>query len=211
MRALFVFGFLLFLGGCNSLGGGNASALSERYRLSSKVHQNAQVPFVRHHGEGRFANYLAMNIAYAPVKALYEQLNQDVGGVLSNRGEAHITVITPPEFDLILSKHIRIEQIEDIAIRNQIQHVPFNVVCLGAAKSTIGGKLAQSYFIVVEAPELLQIRAQIRDLYVASGGHYQDFAPHQFYPHITVGFDPRDLYLSDGAIKDQSSCRAKLD
>jgi hypothetical protein len=49
-------------------------------------------------------SHLAMNIPYIPVESLRKEVEKRLGSDLKNRGEAHITVITPPEYERLKSR-----------------------------------------------------------------------------------------------------------
>lgn len=180
------------------------------YLLPQQVYQNSMVEFLPHHGDGRFQNYLAMNIQYQPISELFQQLNHQLGGKLKQRDEAHITVITPPEFDDVLSKVLSIEDIDKVARQRNIQSSDFSVTCLGKGEVSANNQSLETYFVVVESPSLFKIREEIAALYIERGGNVGEFNANAFYPHITVGFNPRDLHLSDGIVKDKQSCFAAL-
>ncbi len=74
-----------------------------------------------------FQTALAMNIQYMPVKVTRDALSHSIKYQLNfftgwnKAGEAHVTVITPPEFDAIIGKFVSIDRIEQIALSNDIQ------------------------------------------------------------------------------------------
>lgn len=202
MRYLLVVMFLFWLGGCVTT--------SKSYVLSPKVHDNRELAFIPHHGQGPFRNYLAMNINFPPMSALFEQVKTDHGNDLRNRGEAHITVITPPEYDKVLSDKLTIEEIDEIALKANIQASEIELVCLGSGQAPVKEGTGTTYYVIVKAPNLIRIREQVGELYVSRGGNPDAFSAEHFYPHITLGFSPRDLHESDGVIKDSHSCIAQL-
>jgi 2'-5' RNA ligase len=182
---------------------------SRLFKLDSQVHNNNNQLFIPHHGSGRFGNYLAMSINYPSIEQFNKQLIASVGK-LNNRGEAHITVITPIEYYDVLRDKLTIEQLDQIAQAQHIQASEFKPVCLGRGQAKLKGDWQQAYFIVVKSAALLKIRQSIEALYIKHGGGADDFEPAKFYPHITVGFSDRDLHLSDGVIKDKRSCYAPI-
>lgn len=147
-----------------------------------------------------------MNIKYTPVKEVYRQLLQRTHLNLKNRGEAHITVITPVEFDRVLSHKLTIGEINQIALDYNIQESGFDIVCIGRGEAVVKGKIEKSYFIVIRSEDLIQIRMRVRDLFLERGGNPSLFNVENYFPHITLGFTKRDLHESDGVIKDHSSC-----
>jgi 2'-5' RNA ligase len=181
------------------------------YPLAAEVQNTTYMPFVRHESSAPFGSYLSMNIPYAPVLGLHDDVKGVAGLDLITRGEAHITVVTPPEYDGALKSYLSIKKIHDLAERLEIQETPFKVVCLGKGEKVEGTKTLTTYFIVVKSPELLKIRREIRDAFVKAGGDPKAFVPEEFYPHITVGFTDRDLHREDGVVKDDRSCTANLE
>lgn len=92
----------------------------------------------------------------------------------------------------------------------QIQYSKFEIACLGVGKAKIGNSEEKTFYAVVESQDLITFRQEIQKLVVSRGGTETDFNPHNFYPHITVGFTSRDLHESDGVIKNKSTCTNKL-
>lgn len=178
--------------------------------LSSSIYQNSELPFISHQKDGRFGSYLTMNINLSPMLSLLNQLESTVGIELKSRGEAHITVITPIEFYDVLRKFISIEEIDQIALRQQIQSTPFDVVCLGRGSARMKGSIESTYFVVIESAQILALRTDIYNLFVSRGGNPSAFSPQHYFPHITLGFTKRDLHEADGVIKDRSSCIQEL-
>ena len=186
-------------------------AASTSYYLPNEVHNNQAQQFISHHSEGRFGQYLTMTINYSPVKTLFEQLTGSLKtDPLINRGEAHVTVISPVEFYQVLRSKVTMAQIDQIALQQQIQAVTFETVCLGRGQKKSKGKVESTYFVVINSEGLRNIRRKVHALFVKQGGHAEAFDPNHFYPHITVGFSAKDLHESDGVIKDHTACFAEL-
>lgn len=162
--------------------------------------------FVSHSENRSMGSYVAMNLSYSPYQQLLEEVQKAEDLILKNRGEAHITLISPVEFDKVLKKHLSIKEIEKIALNAKIQDALFNPVCVGRGQKEVEGRLEKTYYVVVDSPELLEIRKAVQAAYVKKGGSAQDFAPESFYPHITLGFTSRDLHFEDGVIKNKESC-----
>lgn len=176
--------------------------------LSKQVYDNKSMAFIPHTGVGKFDNYLAMTINYEAIKPLFNQLETRVGRELKHRGEAHITVVTPVEYHQILKPYLSIQTINELA--KGIQNHSFEVVCLGAFEKSVNNKKEQTYYVVVKSDDLMSVRNRIAQTFIKAGGSKKDFKVSAFYPHITVGFSARDLHLSDGAVKDDSSCAYPL-
>jgi len=175
-----------------------ASTLS----LDSSVFRNSELNQLSHRGDGQFSTYLSMDIQYSPVKELWKEIETLVGLKLKNRGEAHITTITPPEFFHQLKGVITIDEIEEIARKKSIQASKFEVVCLGRGQKDD----MSTFYVVVKSQDLLDIRREVENLYLKKAGQPGKFKADRFYPHITVGFNKRDLHESDGIIKDEKTC-----
>ena len=164
------------------------------------------VPFVPHSGEGPFDNYLAVNLPFAPAQALLADVEAFFGQELVSRGEAHITVITPVEYQRI-ADHLDIAAIDALAGAS-VQSTSFDVVCLGRATADLGSGTESTFFLVVDAPALVGLRRAVQEALVAAGGSRELFDPMSYAPHITLGFTLRDLHERDGAVKDPRACIA---
>jgi 2'-5' RNA ligase len=149
--------------------------------------------------------YLVMNVNHDPLPSIRKHIESQDKVTLAHRGEAHITVITPPEFEQLKSA-LTMELINEVAILNRIQEMPYEIICIGKGTKSEDGKKLTTYFIVVDAPELVSFRHTIAALYKSRGGTTSDFNPDEFYPHITIGFEGRDLHIQDGVIKNKASC-----
>lgn len=177
------------------------------YSLSRQVLDGSSVEFIEYSGDGEWDNYLTVNLPFEPMAELFRQLLIAKRKPLTNRGEAHITVITPVEYWKVLKpKGLSMDEINGLARERNIQATNFEVVCLGRGETLLDKKTEQAYFVVVTSPQLVNFRKDIQSLFVAKGGSAADFVPDQFYPHITLGFTKRDLHESDGIIKDARSC-----
>lgn len=163
-------------------------------------------PFVAHNDAAPMQSYLALNLPYAPFQKLLEQVETAEGVSLKNRGDAHITVVTPVEYEKVLKKRLPMAEINKIAEEAKIQETPWTPICIGKAQKEIGGKTESTYFVVVESPALIDLRGKIEEAYIKNGGKAQHFVPEKYAPHITLGFTSRDLHAEDGARKRQESC-----
>lgn len=177
------------------------------FSLSKRVYENSNLPFIKHEGAGAFDSYLSMEVRYEPIKELFKHVAHSELKPLRNRGEAHITVVTPVEFFQVLKEKVSIQEINDLAIKSNIQKSDFSVVCLG--KGTF--QKDEAFFLVVKSQDLIEIRNKIQKLFVSRGGKAEAFKATHFFPHITLGFTSRDLHESDGVIKDEKSCYANIE
>lgn len=164
--------------------------------------------FIPHAGDGPFDTYLAVNLPYPPARKLLREVEARFAVKLKSRGEAHITVITPIEYQR-LAQTLDIDAINDLAAEH-IQRTAFEISCLGRATATLAGGPESTYFLVVHAPGLEQLRRRIRDEFVRVGGNPSAFDPGSYSPHVTLGFTSRDLHERDGTVKDESTCVAEV-
>lgn len=171
--------------------------------ISKKVLDVHKEPFCRHE------DYLALTVPYEPVRKLHRRLEKLTGFKLFNRGEAHVTVITPSEYE-ILKETISMEELEDIALREKIQEADLELVCVGEGRIEDNGNKKRTYYIVVKSERLMRIRERVEKIFRARGGREEGFVASRFYPHITVGFTDEDLHYEQGVIKDRRSCRYPL-
>lgn len=181
---------------------------STEVALSKTVAYNDDMPFVAHHSSKDMDNALAMNVQYAPVKAVREELSTDLNFQLkyftgwNADGEAHVTVITPPEYANVIKPYVSMQRIEELAKQANIQHSVIDILGIGSGEAVINDKKEQTYFLIVSSDDLLNLRYKIYDEYIKKGGPKNGWDPAHFYPHITIGYTLRDLFESDGVIKD---------
>jgi hypothetical protein len=193
------FGLLIFLCLLTSCASSGRSPASIEY--SPDLFSG--VPFLEN------KTHLAMNIHFSPVENIRLKV-EEKEGALKNRGEAHITVITPMEYQ-ILKEKIQMPEINYQAQLGKIQQARFKPLCVGRGRMQIDGQPESTYFIVVESTDLLKLREKISEVYISRGGDSAKFKPEIYYPHITLGFTKRDLHIEEGIYKDISSCIESLD
>jgi len=172
--------------------------------LSDDIYKNEQVEFMAH------SNYVAINLNFTPVEGLLNQLKEESKLKLQSRGEAHITLITPIEFNKALAEKLKIGELNELAKEMDIQDSPFEVICLGRGEKVISNEKESNFFVVIKSDKLFEYRKKVEELFIKKGGKEGLFLPDHFYPHITVGFTKRDLHENDGVIKDAKSCYASL-
>lgn len=152
---------------------------------------------------------LIRNVNYEPVMKLVPQIEKRYGVKLKTRGEAHITVITPPEAQGWFNADkkginflISTEEIQQKYMLS-MQKTGFEVVCLGKQEDGMG-KVA--YYLVVKAPELLAMREEIQlelERRALFTGKSTSFKANKFYAHITLGFIKGDVH---GVSKGPETC-----
>lgn len=174
------------------------------FAVSSQIHDSAALEFIPHSGSGKYSNYLSQTIPFEPVRSLWKALEATEGLRLINRGEAHITVVTPVEY-WALRDTLSIDKINAL-VKAHIQKAPFKVICIGAGSLEVASTTLKTFYLVVKSDALLQIRKTIARAFVSEGGNPGAFEPAAFFPHITIGFTERDLHLEDGIRKDRRSC-----
>lgn len=154
-------------------------------------------------------SYLSLALPFPPLQAFRAKLETQLGESLVNRGESHVTVITPPEFK-VLSSRLSMKEIESIARRESLQSAKLESVCLGRGRVEIEGREESTYFIVVKSEMLSNVRQKIRARFEAKGGARGAFDSSTYFPHVTVGFTKRDLHFEQGVVKDERSCLLPL-
>ena len=172
---------------------------------SFTVDKTLGAPFVRHETTDP---YLAMNLKYESFKEFLEKVDRFAYRPVHGPNEAHITIITADEFQNDLSKFLTIKEISEISEKLNLQQSTYNPICMGKGSLLEKEKYLETYFIVVESENFLNIRKQIAELYKKRGGN--KFDPLHYYPHITLGFTDRDLDEKDGLIKDSKACMKTL-
>ncbi len=177
-------------------------------QIENKILNNKELTFYSHRGDGPYDTTLAMSIQYQPVKLLRAELSKELEYNLNffklwnPEGEAHITIITPVEYFKNIKRYLSIERIEAIAQEMGVQSSEFEILGLGRGEAEVNQQLQETYFIIVQSPNLLKIRHQIYNEYLANGGPKEGWNPDDYYPHITIGFSLWDLHISDGVFKD---------
>lgn len=173
-----------------------------------------KVKFIsRHFGEKDWQGTLAMNIDYAPIKEVRRRVESSIylGNPLKfltaweAEGEAHITTITPIEYQECMWSEKRgievlhMKDIEKIALENSIQSSEIKIEGLGFGKKKFGDRhqLDETHFVIVSSGNLLEIRVEVYEQYLKKGGKKDCWSPNVFYPHITVGYTHKDIHFPD--------------
>ncbi|HXH29443.1 MAG TPA: hypothetical protein VNJ01_01400 [Bacteriovoracaceae bacterium] len=172
--------------------------------LSSKLTDNRGMPFFERN------NTLSYNVEYDGVISLRAQIGKATKTLkfftgFNPAGEAHVTTITPPEFEKQLSPYLSLETINHIAKSLDIQSSDLKILGLGSGKKLFPEGEGETFFIIVESKRLRRIRQAIYLEYLRNGGPRSGvlaFKPERFYPHITVGYTVKDIHEDDGLLKD---------
>lgn len=91
------------------------------------------------------------------------------------------------------------KEVNKIAENLDLQSSAFNVLGVGHEATETG---LQTFFSYRSIRSPLNVRRAVQSEYIKHGGNEGVFIPERFYPHITIGFTVRDLFESDGIIKD---------
>lgn len=151
-------------------------------------------------------DYIALDLEFAPIETLRRQVEAHIGRALVHRGEAHITIISPPEHRVLTQLFSASEIANQMKLALAQQNALIEATCIGKGEAMIDGQLAQTYFIVVKAEALFEFRQGLEREFRRRGGDSNAFRAARFFPHITLGFTKRDLHETDGVVKDGGSC-----
>ncbi|KAI8923486.1 hypothetical protein BC831DRAFT_437029 [Entophlyctis helioformis] len=194
---------------------------NKTYEYNSNLTASAaSIPFLPKRGPiPAYGSYIQQTVDFASVVPVFNALNATYGP-LKTRGEAHITVVSPPEVLFALSNVMTIEEIEAVVnpADHPIQSVKFTPVCVGRqsmveskATSPFVGKRTYVYNLLVDAPELFEARRRLQAAYIKKGGDPSNFdAIAGFYPHITLGFVDHDWFPEDHVYKTYYTCFANV-
>lgn len=183
-------------------------ALGSPYVVSQQIYKTTNLPSPKI--DNLASGYVSIVIPFAPISGLKKQIEKRQALQLKDRGESHITVLTPPEIQK-LKQHLSDSQIIDSLDTKTLQSEVFQVQCLGSGQLRNAEKPSTTFYIVVRSSGILARRKSLEDLFVSSGGTKQEFDASHFFPHITVGFTDRDLHEQDGVIKNQKSCIEQIE
>ncbi|KAG0047672.1 hypothetical protein BGZ83_007316 [Gryganskiella cystojenkinii] len=184
--------------------------------INKKVFNTGKIPFQPHNGTALFTNWVGLTVDFKYVKPIFDIVNSTASfnnhTALLSRGESHITVIQPPEFDNILHPAgVTIEELNAIATnpKRPLQKAKFEIECLGRVQvvSKPDNVYQQSLQIILKNyQDVVAYRQEVSDLYVKKGGNPALFYAANFLPHITLGFKHRDIFVEDGVYKGKNAC-----
>lgn len=148
--------------------------------------------------QGCFGSYISLDIDFSLIRPVYKQLNKVTVEKLKSRGESHITLLTPPEFQhFFASSGISMTVLKEFVIeRFSANTLEFDVKAIGSGHI----ESQSTYFLIVVSQDLKNLRLSLADLLV--GEKREAFLETGFYPHITLGFNKTDLHISQGIRKD---------
>ncbi|KAF9272799.1 hypothetical protein BGZ68_002082 [Mortierella alpina] len=185
--------------------------------VNRSILNTADVPFKSHNGTKPYSSWVGLTLDYSYIKPVFNLIKATesiANGTLRTRGEAHITVITPPEFDRILRPAgVTIQHLDDLATtglqKDRLQKAKFGFECLGRVQvvSKPGNVFQQAVQIILkDYGDLVDYRWDVFSLFVKKGGNPALFDPENFSPHITLGFRHRDIFEVDGVFKRKNAC-----
>ncbi|KAI9027657.1 hypothetical protein CLU79DRAFT_740159 [Phycomyces nitens] len=158
--------------------------------ISKKIHDTKSIEFVEHSSS---PPWLGLELDYKYIKPIVDAINSTETPLLT-RGESHITIVTPPEYNTLAAAGVTIEEINALARESHIQRSKFDIVCLGKVELVQDGKDYIVYQIIVESPALVKLREKIFTLYYSKGGNTALFDPRvshstcRLYTHVLIPF-----------------------
>jgi 2'-5' RNA ligase len=175
--------------------------------ISDKIFRD--VPYSSQYSEDgsliRSVDFKAVNALIPILESKYKKLLN--GQKLTDRNEAHITVITPPEGKTgFFSGSIGTDQVfpTDKMIstyKPTLQSTKFGIKCVGKQTNSKGNIV---FFLVVESTDILNIREDIHQIVLDSERTDIPFHPTKnYYPHITIGYVGGDVH---GVSKGEDDC-----
>lgn len=153
-------------------------------------------------GKSRFANYMHLPLPFPPAEQLRQAIEERLKTRLLHRGEAHVTIVLPTEYNPTLKKFLTTDDLATIAAAHPIDGKLISLQCVGRAQA--GNDW--TYFAVVNAPGLVKIREAVAKIFLERGGDPNAFRAAEFTPHITLGYTKRDLHEADNVTKGPESC-----
>ncbi|MEZ4742924.1 MAG: hypothetical protein R3B45_10835 [Bdellovibrionota bacterium] len=81
-----------------------------------------------------------------------------------------------------------------IKFKNQIKILEIGS---GRKKVPARSKVDETFFVITESNNLIEIRKSIYKRYISNGGNPKYWNPKEFYPHITIGFSHKDIHYPD--------------
>ncbi|MBX9766275.1 MAG: 2'-5' RNA ligase family protein [Bdellovibrionales bacterium] len=139
-------------------------------------------------------DHLSIIVPFEPIQNLRLQIDAELGSVkpLKHRGEAHITLVTPPELAGIKSI-LSLKELKELATTAGVLKAEISLECIGRGQTPSG----QTYFAVVKSPALTKFRQAMEASIQSKSPGNTTFANSPFHPHITIGFTSKDLHYPD--------------
>ncbi len=171
--------------------------------IEADFKQSSKQTFVQH----RQPYTLAIDLPNEPYEHLRLKLQQSLGFPLrrfegwKQTGESHLTVVTPPEYNQVLSRFLSEDEIDGIAKSLELQQSDIVGLGLGTGQVTVQGEVQQTFFLIADSSKARQVRHAIHQAYVSKGGRASDWDPSWYFPHVTVGFTHSDIHEHQGLLK----------
>lgn len=156
---------------------------------------------------------LIYNVDFNSVNSLIPKINEQFNVELEDRGESHITVLTPPEAqgwfnpdNIGVNRLVPTSEIQE-TYSSYIQAAEFEIICLGRRQNKKGNDV---FYLVVDTPDLMKIREEIESKNyerAKAKGLTTYFDSNNWWPHITVGFVNGDVH---GVTKGDETCVADI-
>jgi hypothetical protein len=182
----------------------HAETIIQSIPLSKEIEAVDKRPYFLSHSD-----WVAVPLPFAPIDQLRQNLEKSINTKLQHRGEAHITILTPPEWS-ILSQVLKMEDVEKLVLKERLMKAKIKIKCLKKVTATIKGRSEDSWFVAIDSPGMKDFRQEAWRLYVARGGTADDFKWQRWAPHITVGFTARDLHDEDQINKEKVRCAMEI-
>lgn len=145
-------------------------------------------------------SYYSIDFPFEKFEQTRLKIESQTGQKLKHRGEAHLTVLTPPELKSLIP-YISNSEIDQIATQFKLDNKSVELICIGKGQS----QEFSTYFYIVKAPTAIEFRKAILKQALTKSKTINFEAEH-YYPHITIGFTEKDLHEQDGVIKDTRLC-----
>ncbi len=155
------------------------------------------------------ADHVAMVIPYEPLRRLKEEIEQKEGKTLQSRPEASLTVLSPAELKLLRTR-LSLEEIHQMVAKVDLQKIPYRPQCLAVLRSEESQRSLITYYLIVEAEGLRDLRRQVAKRFVEKGGRAQSFYPDAYRPRITVAYNERDLLRDETVPQNSDACIYQL-
>ena len=183
---------------------------TQKSQILQKIYK--PVSFISHNNPiQKYGTYLARNISFEPISQIRRHIEVQRNLKLKHRGEAHITILTPPEYNQIREWNptISMNSINRL-VGPVVQYLHFNILGIGSVKGlNTDNERSEVFFLVIRSRGLRAIRKLIAAEWSIPT---KVFNPMQQDFHITIGFTVSDLFSRTGfeIKKDMSSIQLDL-
>lgn len=147
-----------------------------------------------------YGTYLVHNVSFQAMPKLKQSIEKITQLKLIDRGEAHITILSPPEFNKIQKYYPNFSmlKVHDF-VKSKIQKIKWKTLGIGhQSGKNHKGLFSEVFYLVVQSKELRQLRFHIMSHFQLSKNSFnpnlQDF-------HITIAYTVSDLHNIDKSSK----------